>query len=283
MALPQMKTSRVRVSAVTLSLAIALIGGPAQHAQQSPNASAKRSPQASAAVGHQIFDATCASCHGLDGRGGERAPDIALRPEIARLSDEDLLKIVRAGIPEKGMPPFAGLGSAKLAALVSYVRTLQGKDIEISVAEGNTALGKELYWGKAGCSNCHMVNGFGGFLGRDISKYGESHSLSEVRAAIAEPQKITGLRGHTAEVTTKTGETYSGVVRNEDNFSLQLQSVDGAFHFFSKSSLTRFGYRPESLMPSDYGTKLSAAELDALAAYLAGIAPRKQKRHEEPN
>jgi hypothetical protein len=34
-------------------------------------------------------------------------------------------------------------------------------------------------------------------------------------------------------------------------------------------------------MPSDYGSKLSAAELDAVAAYLAGIAHNKQKREEE--
>jgi cytochrome c oxidase cbb3-type subunit III len=267
-----------------LFVVIALATASAQQAQQSLQAGAKRSTQTSVSAGHQTFDSTCASCHGLDGRGGERAPDIATRPEITRLSDEDLLKVLGAGIPEKGMPPFAVLGRAKLAALLSYVRTLQGRDTAISVAGGNTAQGKELYWGKAGCSGCHMVNGAGGFLGRDLSNYGESHSLSEIRAMILEPQKMAGPCGRAAAVTTKTGEMYSGIVRNEDNFSLQLQSVDGAFHFFSKSDLAEFSYRPESLMPSDYGTKLSAAELDALAAYLGGIAPRKQKRlGESPN
>jgi cytochrome c oxidase cbb3-type subunit 3 len=279
-----MKTSKLRVAAVGLFVAIVLTTASAQQAQLPPEAGAKRSPQTSASAGHQTFDTSCASCHGLDGRGGERAPDIATRPEIIRLSDQDLLKVLRAGIPEKGMPPFADLGRAKLAALLSYVRTLQGRDTAISVAGGNTAQGKELYWGKAGCSVCHMVNGAGGFLGRDLSNYGESHSLSEIRAMILEPQKAAGARARAAEVTTKTGEMYSGLVRNEDNFSLQLQSVDGAYHFFSKSDLARFNYRQESLMPGDYGKKLSAAELDALAAYLGGIAPRKQKRlGESPN
>lgn len=268
------------MATVTLFVATALATA---SAQQSPRARAKRSPQTSV-PGHQTFDATCASCHGLDGRGGERAPDIATKPEITHLSDEELLKILRAGLPEKGMPPFGGLGSAQLAALVSYLRTLQGRDIAISTASGNPEKGKELYWGKAGCSGCHMVNGAGGFLGRDLSNYGESHSLNEIRAAIVEPQKMTAPRGRIAEVTTKTGEIYSGVARNEDNFSLQLQSADGAFHFFSKSDLAGFSYRPEPLMPGDYGTKLSSAELDALAAYLGGIAPRKQKRRgESPN
>jgi cytochrome c oxidase cbb3-type subunit III len=277
-----MRTSKIRGATVILFAVGALMTASAQQEQQAPHAGARRSPPTSVSAGHQTFDATCASCHGLDGRGGERAPDIATRPEITRRSDQELLKVLRAGIPEKGMPPFAGLGSAKLAALVRYVRTLQGKDSSASVAGGNSTQGKELYWGKAGCSGCHMVNGAGGFLGRDLSNYGESHSLSEIRAVIVEPQKITGPRGRAAEVTTKNGEMYSGAVRNEDNFSLQLQSVDGAFHFFSKSDLAGFSYRQESVMPSDYGTKLSAAELDALAAYLCQIAPRKQKGHDEP-
>jgi cytochrome c oxidase cbb3-type subunit III len=276
-----MKTSRMW--AATAILIAGFTTAPAQQTQQTQHGDAKLSPQTSESAGHQTFDANCASCHGLDGRGGERAPDIATRQEITRLSDQDLLKVLRTGIPEKGMPPFAGLGSAKLAGLMSYVRKLQGRGRAIPIAGGNTAQGRELYWGKAGCSSCHMVNGTGGFLGRDLSNYGESHSLSEIRAVIVEPEKMTGSHGRAAEVTTKTGEMYSGVVRNEDNFSLQLQSAEGVFHFFAKSDLAGLSYRQESVMPSDYGTQLNAAELDALAAYLGGIAPRKQQHHASPN
>ena len=252
----------------------------ASAAQQAQHVDAKNPSQTSIAAGQQTFNATCASCHGLDGRGGERAPDIATRPEITRLSDADLLKVLRAGIPEKGMPPFIALGNAKLSALLSYVRTLQGKGLAIQLV-GNAEKGKELYWNKAGCSNCHMMNGAGGFLGRDLSNYGETHSFNEIRSAIVEPQKNSGSRGRAAEVTTKDGKVYSGVVRNEDNFSLQLQSVDGAFYLFSKVDITQFNDRKESLMPSDYGSKLSASELDALAAYIVGLAHGKQKREDK--
>jgi putative heme-binding domain-containing protein len=213
----------------------------------------------------------------LDGRGGERAPDIATRPEITRLSDQDLLKVLRVGIPEKGMPPFAALGSPKLSALLSYIRSLQGKGTAIPVV-GNTEKGKGLYWGKAGCSECHMVNGAGGFLGPDLSKYGENHSVAEIHTAIVKREKTAGTRGHVAEVTAKDGTTYSGLVRNEDNFSLQLLSLDGTFHLFSKSDLAAIHFRQETLMPADYASKLSAADLDALAAYLASLARTKQKR-----
>ena len=276
--LSRIRRQLTRFATVASFAVIALHAASAQDAQK---LGAKRPPPAaSLSGGQQTFDSTCASCHGLDGRGGERAPDIATRPEITRLSDQDLLKVLRAGIPEKGMPPFAALGSAKLSALLSYIRSLQGKGTETPIA-GNAARGKELYWGKAGCSDCHMVNGAGGFLGRDLSKYGENHSVTEIHGAIVKPEITTGTRGHLAEVTAKDGKLYSGLVRNEDNFSLQLLSLDGTFHLFSKSDLAAINFRQESLMPADYGSKLSAEELDALAAYLASITHTKQKRGNE--
>jgi putative heme-binding domain-containing protein len=264
-----------RFAAIASFAVFALHAAPPQDA---PKSAVKRPPPSAATSrGQRTFDSTCASCHGLDGRGGERAPDVATRPEITRLSDQDLLKVMRAGIPEKGMPSFAALGSAKLSALLSYIRSLQGKGTAMPVV-GNTQKGKELYWGKAGCSECHMVNGAGGFLGPDLSKYGDNHSVTEIHAAIVKPEKIAGTRGHVAEVTAKDGKSYSGLVRNEDNFSLQLLSLDGTFHLFSKSDLAAIHFRQETLMPADYDSRLSAADLDALAAYLASLAHTKKKQ-----
>src|SRR5258708_35877135 len=38
------------------------------------------------ALGRQLFENRCAGCHGLDGLGGEPAPDIATRAAAQRLS-----------------------------------------------------------------------------------------------------------------------------------------------------------------------------------------------------
>jgi len=226
---------------------------------------------ASASAGRQIFSSVCASCHGLDGRGGERGPDIVTRQDVTRLTDEEMSKILWSGIPEEGMPPFSQLGSSKLSALVSYIRTLQGKGAQAPLP-GDPAKGEELFSSKGGCSECHMVNGIGGFLGPELSSYGSNHNATEIHEAIVTPKERAGERFKPVEVTTKDGKNYSGVVRNEDNFSLQLQSMNGTFHFFSKSDLTAINYRKEPLMPTDYGSKLSTAELDALAAYLLQVS-----------
>ena len=62
----------------------------------------------------------------LDGRGGERAPNIAQNREVQRLSDPELMRIVREGVPGTGMPAFHSLASSEVKAVVAYLRSLQG-------------------------------------------------------------------------------------------------------------------------------------------------------------
>ncbi len=73
-------------------------------------------------------------------------------------------------------------------------------------------------------------------------------------------------------VTTREGRQFTGVARNEDNFSLQLQSLNGTFHLFSKADLDRLEFLPKSLMPADYGAALSSGEIDDLVSYLVKTA-----------
>ena len=49
--------------------------------------------------GRTIFEGTCAGCHGLDGRGGERGPDISSRQQVVQLSDEKILDIRAEAFP----------------------------------------------------------------------------------------------------------------------------------------------------------------------------------------
>jgi cytochrome c oxidase cbb3-type subunit 3 len=218
-----------------------------------------------------MFESVCATCHGLDGRGGERGPNVATRAEVQQLSDADTLRILQAGIPAAGMPPFGALGVPKLQAVMAYLRILQGGG-KAAFIPGDPQRGKSLFFGKAGCASCHMVNGSGGFLGADLSSYGSNVSIEEIRSAITDPDKDLDPRSRTVLVTTREGRQFTGIARNEDNFSLQLQSLDGTFHLLAKSDLEHLEYQPKSLMPSDYGSALSAGELNDLVSYLVRTA-----------
>ena len=52
----------------------------------------------------------------------------------------------------------------------------------------------------------------------------------------------------------------------------RLQTLDGAFHFLTKSDLEGLQYAPQTLMPSDYSSTLSSAELNDVISYLMKVA-----------
>lgn len=231
--------------------------------------------------GKEIFITTCAACHGLDGGGGEHGPDISHRQEVQRLPDQALMQIVRGGVPGTGMPAFGSLGDARMHAVVRYLRSLQG---HTSVAEipGDPTQGRALFFGRAGCSQCHMARGEGGFIASDLSSYASTPSANDIRNAITDPNRNLDPRKRTVIVTTAAGQTLTGMARNEDNFSLQLQTPDGTLHLFARPELQSIEYQPRSLMPGDYASRLNRKELDDLVSYLVSIARGKSKTKAEP-
>jgi cytochrome c oxidase cbb3-type subunit 3 len=245
--------------------------------------SASVKSQSSSEAGRTLFDSTCAACHGLDGRGGERGPDIATRQQVVQLSDAETLVVLRNGKIAAGMPAFGSLGSVQLKQLLGYLRTLQGKGQDRTAAlPGDAARGKALFFGKAGCSECHMVHGEGGFLGSELTSYGAAHSPGEIRNNIVGPVNSANHANRMFTVTLRDLQRITGVIRNEDNFSIQLQSPDGTFHFVSKADLADLKMLPDPIMPTDYRKTLTAAELDDLVSYLVKEAGGQVTVKKEP-
>ena len=125
--------------------------------------------------------------------------------------------------------------------------------------------------GKARCSECHMAEGKGGFLANDLTAYGKGRTPAQIRDAITLPEKDQDQHVKLATATTREGKTYRGLVRTEDNFSLVLQTQDGEFVSLQKADLATMSYDSVSMMPKDYGSTLSARELDDLVSYLMSL------------
>src|SRR5688572_3296066 len=70
----------------------------------------------------KTFETACARCHGADGNGGEMGPPIALR--LSELDDRQLEKLIRDGVPAKGMPPNL-VPDPEMAALLKFLRTIE--------------------------------------------------------------------------------------------------------------------------------------------------------------
>jgi len=86
------------------------------------------------------------------------------------------------------------------------------------------------------------------------------------RTAITRPSGSTDRPS--VVVTTRDGRKYSGRIRSEGNFSLQLQTLDGAFHFLARSDIEHLEIDPQTLMPTDYASTLNSREFDDLISYL---------------
>jgi len=246
-------------------------------AQDARRSSSAEKGDVDAAAAQQAFATNCASCHGLDGKGGERAPDIVTRPFVRQLADAELLQILRNGVPRTSMPAFNYLGDSVLRSLVSHLRTLQGGPKSENLP-GDARRGRKLFLGEAGCSGCHMTRGEGGFFASDLTGYARGRAPGAIRDAILFPNRDLDPRNRTVVVTLPSGKTIEGIARNEDNFSLQLLTPDGSIYLLTKSGLKNLSYRNESPMPADYGKRFSAAEIDDLVKYLDSLAKENLKK-----
>jgi putative heme-binding domain-containing protein len=184
------------------------------------------------------------------------------------------------------MPPFAQIGDANIEAVVHYLRLLANSSLPpetatAPAAEGDANAGRTLYFGKAQCSACHMVSGRGGFAATSLTAYARSRTAEMVRRAITAPPEETATVVHFASATTRGGRTLTGLVRNEDAFTLTLQTEDGRFHFLERKDLTAVRDDGHLLMPRDYGTLLTASELNDVVSFLM-VSSKAQDSETEP-
>ncbi|HEX5110540.1 MAG TPA: c-type cytochrome [Vicinamibacterales bacterium] len=228
--------------------------------------------------GKSLFDNLCGNCHGASGAGNMAPP---LNRPILRSAPDDqaLRRIITEGIPERGMPRPRRTTENELRALVTYVRSLG--HVERPPPSGNAERGAAHYQ-RLGCSSCHIVSGQGGGIGPELTIIGRLRGPEYLRQAVVEPGAALPIgtlmvpaRGYSeflpVQVVTRDGRTVRGVRLNEDVFTLQLRDAAGAFHSFRKSEVKSISKETgASLMPG-YRSRLSAAELDDLVAYLASL------------
>jgi len=83
-----------------------------------------------------VFRSKCAQCHLPDGSGSV-GPNLTDTAWINVKSITDIAKVIREGVPAKGMPAWAGkLSETQVALLSSYVAQLQRKSVPGKAAQG---------------------------------------------------------------------------------------------------------------------------------------------------
>jgi len=137
-------------------------------------------------TGASLYNAGCASCHGLDGKGTLRGPGVTRDLSIA-----DLTTIIETRMPLAN--PSACVGScASLIAEYIYSTFAIPSDQTPTIPPGDT-IGATAY--STYCVDCHGVDGLGvgAIIGltRDIS-VNELTTIIETRMPIQNPSECTG-------------------------------------------------------------------------------------------
>ncbi|MGA7380505.1 MAG: c-type cytochrome, partial [Terriglobales bacterium] len=183
------------------------------------------------------FRINCAFCHGLGARGGGRGPDLTRARKRHGNSDAEMFQTINQGVPGTAMPPNGttgqgvGMTEEEVWDVITYIRSVQVK--APAQPTGDAVHGKQLFYGDANCSGCHMVEGKGGRLGPDLTAVGMARATDAIVDSVRNPSRrlAPGLLEATKEfpqeyetvtVVTAKGQEIKGVTMNEDNFSLQM-------------------------------------------------------------
>ena len=239
-----------------------------------------------AKLGGYQFRLNCAFCHGLGARGGGRGPDLTRAQKRHGNSDAEMFHNIHDGIPGTAMPAATnggigvGMSDEEIWQVVTYLRSVQVKAPEQPA--GNAEHGKELFNGALGCSTCHMIQGKGGRLGPDLTTVGGSRSAEYLAESVRNPSRrlaqgiFEAMKEFPQEyeavsVVTADGTKLSGVVLNQDQFTLQMLDTREQVHLFEKDKLRSFETRRESAMPAYEQKTLSDKDLQDVIAYLQTV------------
>jgi cytochrome c oxidase cbb3-type subunit 3 len=280
---PQSQLSRWLPSRFFAIAFLLLVAGAVSAQEKNPFAGDAKA----AKLGESQFRINCAFCHGLGARGGGRGPDLTRTQKKHGSTDEELYHTINEGLPGTAMPANGttgqgvGMTAEEVWEVITYIRSVEKK----TIVTGNAAKGDTLFHGTAGCAMCHMVNGKGGRLGPELSSIGEARSVDSLVESVRNPNRrlAWGLIESTKEfpqeylsvnVETADGQKFSGVVLNEDNFTLQMMDMREQIHLFEKDKLKTCEISRESRMPAYDSKTLSDNDLQDIIAYLASVSAK---------
>jgi putative heme-binding domain-containing protein len=233
--------------------------------------------------GKALYDQHCTACHGAAGGAGDRAPAIVMANTTTlrgARSDAQLLVIIRNGIPGTAMPAWSGrLSEEDIGRIGDYIHALRGTALD-NPLPGDAAHGETVFWGKGNCGGCHAIAGRGSPVGPDLSNIAAVRKAGAIEDALTKARHqvqddggvhmpmIPPMDYNAIHVVTRDGRTLDGLMRNQDAWSVQFVTMDGKFHSFERSELSKVIIRSDSSMPTDYDKRLTPEEFKDLMAFL---------------
>jgi putative heme-binding domain-containing protein len=219
--------------------------------------------------GERAYRQTCANCHGPDG-------DVITGIDLGHgqfrrtMTDDDLVRIIRTGIPNTPMPA-STMTVEQAQKIVAYLRS-RAASAAAGVVRGDATRGHAIVDGKGKCVSCHRIDGAGSGVGPDLSRIGAVRGALELESSLVDPAADVQPTNRFYRVVTRDGTIVTGRLLTHDTFTVQLLDTSEKLRSFSKSDLREHGFIP-SPMPSYRGT-LTPQEIADVVSYLASLKGR---------
>jgi len=225
-------------------------------------------PAADIENGGRQYTNNCVYCHGPE--GDQIAGVNLFQGRFKRaVSDDDIVQIIRNGVPGTGMPAQTGLNESNARTIVAYLRSAKSGPAS-TLTGGDAARGKALFEGKGQCATCHRVQSSGSRMAPDLSDIGMQRRAVELEKSLVDPDSGVLPQHRFVQVTPKSGPAITGRLLNEDTFTVQLIDSQEKLRTFVIADLRDYSVLKNSRMPS-YKDKFSRQELADMVSYLVSL------------
>lgn len=131
--------------------------------------------------------------------------------------------------------------------------------------KGDATAGQNHYIGR--CMACHSAQGLGIEVGPDLITV-KTKGREALLTAILDPHKEVASQYIAYTISTKEGQTLSGIITHDDASSLTLKMMGGASVSLERSAITGTTSNGQSLMPEGLEAGMSPQDMADLLAFI---------------
>ena len=179
----------------------------------------------------------------------------------------DLVKQRLAGFPESVQKAGQGLLetlNADLAQQTARLEKMLGELKDGDIRRGQAIFNSE----KSACATCHSMGYLGGKVGPDLTSIGQIRTERDILEAIVYPSASFVRSYEPVAITTKDGEDYNGIVKDESGDQLLLVTGPTSEVRIPKANVQEMRPSAVSIMPQGIDEQLSKQDIADLVTFL---------------
>ena len=143
-------------------------------------------------------------------------------------------------------------------------------ELEPLLQSGNPPRGQRVFE-KAGCAVCHRIGPQGGMVGPDLTRIGAVRAARDLLEAVVMPSATFAQGYETYTVTTRDGESVTGIRVRDPDDSIVVRDASGAEMRFQHDQIAGIDQQKLSLMPEGLLSSLTPDEIRDLFAFLQSL------------